>query len=60
MPGCWISDAARASLKKRPTTSFDRLSSGSRNFIAARRAMYLCSARYTSPIPPTPSRASNL
>jgi hypothetical protein len=42
-------------LKKRDTTSLSRDSFGSRNLIAARRAIRRCSARYTSPIPPDPS-----
>src|SRR4051812_42621352 len=56
MPGCRIIEVTRASTKSRLTASASRVRSGDRTLIAARRAIRWCSARYTSPMLPSPRR----
>src|SRR5438067_1233517 len=55
MPGSTICVTARASLKKRWTISSCTETSGKSILIAAVRPSSVCSARYTAPMPPSPS-----
>jgi len=55
MLGWRMAFAARASLKKRVTSASSLASSGLRTFTAALRPMMGCSAKYTVPMPPSPS-----
>ena len=60
MPGWRIAFAARASLKKRFVSSGLSVRPGRRTLTAARRPIPGCSARYTTPIPPSPMSSVTL
>src|SRR5215471_18959700 len=58
MCGCFREDAVRASQRKRSSASGSRETSSGRNLSATLRPKHDSSARYTTPIPPTPAFAA--